>query len=252
MRIVSLVPSLTELLFDLGLEDHVVGVTKFCIHPPAAKLTRTLIGGTKNPSVERILQLQPDLVIANREENRKEDVARLEPHTQVLLTDISTIDDALSAILQIGSATGAAQAADSIVHEIGTLRERLHEQKALTPLSTPPKILYLIWQNPYMSVGSDTFIHAMISELGVESVTQSLRRYPELTEADIHELAPNEIWLSDEPFPFGPDHVLAFQEKFPFAQVRCVSGEVYSWYGSRMIPAFRELLEQYDRWTGIS
>jgi ABC-type Fe3+-hydroxamate transport system substrate-binding protein len=249
MRIVSLVPSLTELLFDLGLEDHVVGVTKFCIHPPEAKPTRTLIGGTKNPSVERILQLQPDLVIANREENRKEDVARLEPHTQVLVTDISTIDDALSAILQIGSATGAVQAADSIVHEIGTLQERLREQKALTPLLTPPKILYLIWQNPYMSVGSDTFIHAMISELGAESVTQTLRRYPEITEADIHELAPNEIWLSDEPFPFGPDHVLAFQKLFPFARVRLVSGEVYSWYGSRMILAYHELLKQYAHWA---
>lgn len=249
MRIVSLVPSLTELLFDLGLGDEVVGITKFCVHPEDARQNKTQIGGTKNPSIERILKLQPDLVIANREENRREDVEALRDHTSVLVTEISDVKSALEAIRTIGERTNRLNSAELLITSIQNEQLQLNKLQKHHPLERPIRVLYVIWRNPVMSVGGNTYISSLIQEAGALSVTTALTRYPVLSDAQIRTLNPDEIWLSDEPYPFGPSDCKKWSEQFPNCRVRLVSGEQYSWYGSRMLHTFRELQNQYKEWV---
>jgi len=249
MRIVSLVPSLTELLFDLGLENEVVGITKFCVHPESARQNKTQVGGTKNPSIERILQLKPDLVIANREENRREDIEALREHTSVLVTDISDVCSALEAIRIIGLRTNRLDSAESLISSIQNERLQLKELQKLHPLEHPIRVLYVIWRNPVMAVGGDTYISSLIQEVGALSVTADQTRYPDLTDAQIRALDPDEIWLSDEPYPFTASHCDEWSERFPNCRVQLVSGEQYSWYGSRMLHSFRQLQNQYKEWV---
>ena len=199
-RIVSLVPSLTELFDSLRLGDRVVGVTRFCVHPPTWKQTKTIIGGTKNVNVERVRALAPDLVIANKEENVQEQVEAIAQFAPVLLTDIATVDGTLDAIHQIGG----------VVHR-PTEAERLGREiewafAALEP-GAPARALYLIWRDPWMSVGHDTLIADVMRRGGLASVTEDRTRYPELSDREIRALAPEVVLLSSEPYPFRPKHV---------------------------------------------
>ena len=224
-RIVSLVPSQTELLFDLGLAERIVGITKFCVHPEEWFRTKTRVGGTKQLHFDVIGSLKPDLIIANKEENNKEDIERLEKQFPVWVSDVNDLDSALEMIVKIRKVTGTDST--ELVEEIAS------EFNKLKPSPQPKKVLYLIWKKPYMAAGSDTFINDMLSRCGFENLVLE-SRYPELTETDIVNLNPDVVFLSSEPFPFGPTHLRDLEGLLPNASIKLVDGELFSWYGSRL------------------
>lgn len=226
-RIVSLVPSQTELLYDLGLEDRIVGVTKFCVHPGHARKTKTVIGGTKNFDLERITRLNPDLIIGNKEENYPEGIAFLRGRFPVWMSDIASLDEALTMIIAVSQLTGEQAKGASVVGEI---RAKFNGLEKLPGLRT----LYLMWFNPWMGAASGTFIDAMIQEAGLINVLSHRQRYPALTEDEIRELNPEAVLLSSEPFPFAKKHEAQLRTLLPAARVRFVYGEFFSWYGSRL------------------
>lgn len=236
-RIISLVPSQTELLFDLDLGERVVGITKFCVHPKEWFKTKTRVGGTKQLRCDVIESLKPDLIIANKEENNREDIGRLEKQYPVWVSNVNDLDSALEMITQIGKITGANST--NLANEIASKFDKLK------PTPQPKKALYLIWKKPYMAAGSDTFINDLLSRCGFENVVLE-NRYPELTESEIVALNPDVVFLSSEPFPFGPTHLPDLAGLLPNAELQLVDGEMFSWYGSRLklAPAyFSDLIE---------
>ncbi len=236
-RIVSLVPSQTELLADLGLKDRVVGVTKFCVHPKSWRKEKTIIGGTKSLRMETIRQLQPDLIIANQEENDRDQVLALAEEFPVWVSKVVDLDSALSMILAIGKMTETMPEAEQLVVDTKRGFRQLSQ-------ATLRSCLYLIWRNPYMAAGGDTFINHMLRCSGFLNVLASENRYPELTDDQILSLNPEVILLSSEPFPFKEKHTQELSILCPNADVRLVDGEMFSWYGSRLLLAasyFRNL-----------
>lgn len=238
MRIVSLVPSQTELLADLGLEKEVVGITRFCVHPDSWYRTKTRVGGTKNPDLEKIRELKPDLVLANKEENRRDDILQLQKLCSVYVSDIETRDDALEMIEKVGSLTGKTSEAKKIAAEIrGTACPRLTK---VLPCA------YLIWKDPFMAVGPKTFIHDQLFALGLQNVLDSSdTRYPVVTPDILLRSGIRVLFLSTEPYPFKDSDASYFHDLLPGCEIRIVDGEMFSWYGSRMRLAttyFKELL----------
>jgi ABC-type Fe3+-hydroxamate transport system substrate-binding protein len=231
-RIVSLVPSQTELLFDLGLGDRVIGITKFCVHPPEWFRSKTRIGGTKTVNIAKVLALKPDFILANKEENVQEQVEELARHCAVWTSDIRTLDDALAMIGHVGALTGTEARAQEITNIIAAGFSALSAR-----VQTSRSAAYLIWRKPYMAAGGDTFIHDMMSRAGFSNVFGDMNRYPECTADQLAALNPAYVLLSSEPFPFKEKHIAQLQEICPHAQVQIVDGELFSWYGSRLMYA---------------
>jgi ABC-type Fe3+-hydroxamate transport system substrate-binding protein len=227
-RIVSLVPSQTELLFDLGLKERVVGVTKFCIHPAEARQRATVIGGTKNFDFEKINALKPDLIIGNKEENYQDGIEQLAADYPVWLSDISNLTDALRMIRQVGVLVGAKARADQLAASIE------HSFAQLSPLQEPVPVAYFIWRKPYMVAAGGTFIDDMLARAGFANVFAPQQRYPEVSTEQLAVAAPRVILLSSEPYPFADKHIAEFQAICPPAQIQIVDGELFSWYGSRL------------------
>jgi ABC-type Fe3+-hydroxamate transport system substrate-binding protein len=224
MRIVSLVPSQTELLFDLGLDKEVAGITKFCVHPESWRGTKTIVGGTKNVKLDVVDTLKPDLIIANKEENTNEDVEALMKKYKVYVSDVRDIESAFDMMSKIAQLT--ATDASGIVSEI---------KESFSSLVFEPKnALYLIWRKPWMSVGPDTFISEMMKAAGFQNVIRD-KRYPSLTVDQIKALNPEVVLLSSEPYPFKEDHIDELKKMLPASKVVLVDGEMFSWYGSRML-----------------
>lgn len=237
-RIISLVPSQTELLYDLGLGERVVGITKFCVHPRAWFESKTRVGGTKIIRQGVIDALQPDLIIANKEENTEEDVARLSENYPVWVSDVRTLDAALYMIYAIGQITQTAPLADALTKDI------YNRFTQLVPLKTY-RTLYLIWRKPYMAVGKDTFVDDMLMRCGLINCIES-NRYPEVQLEDIRDMNPEVVLLSSEPYPFKEQHIAEIKRVVPLANVQLVNGEPFSWYGSRLqssVAYFQRLLE---------
>lgn len=229
-RIISLVPSQTELLYDLGLENEVVGITKFCIHPESWYKSKTRVGGTKEFDMDKISGLQPDLIIGNKEENEESQIRELQSHHTVWMSDIHDLREATQMILSIGEITGRDERAAEIVSHINTGFEKL--RTAVSEFA-PKKCAYLIWRNPYMAAGENTFIDAMLKELHLENIcTES--RYPEVTLSELRDRAPEVLLLSSEPYPFSDKHLQEIRSVLPDTQVVLVDGEMFSWYGSRL------------------
>jgi ABC-type Fe3+-hydroxamate transport system substrate-binding protein len=240
-RIVSLVPSQTELLYDLGLEPEVVGITKFCVHPERWFREKTRIGGTKNINLEKLASLQPDLVIANKEENVREQVEALAEQFPVWVSDVNTLADAYDMIEGIGTITGKEETAKAMVENIQLQFFQLQISK------NKPQTAYLIWKDPYMTVGGDTFIHHLLEAAGFQNVFGQEERYPVITIEDLKESHCQYILLSSEPYPFQQKHIDEFLQLLPNTQIILVDGEMFSWYGSRLQKApayFRTLQKQ--------
>lgn len=233
-RIVSLVPSQTELLFNLGLTEEVVGITQFCIHPEQWFRSKARVGGTKNVKAERVKALQPDLIIASKEENVKEQITTLESIAPVWISDINNLDDAAGMMHTIGDMTGTAEKAQDIIHNIRQGFLRLSAQ--ITTRETIPTA-YLIWKDPYMAAGGGTFIHDMLQRTGFSNAFESLQRYPQISTAALRERGTALVLLSSEPYPFRQKHITELQLEVPAARVILVDGEMFSWYGSRMLYA---------------
>ncbi len=245
-RIVSLVPSQTELLFDLGLEDRVIGITKFCIHPNKWYRNKQHIGGTKDINIELINSLQPDLILANKEENTKEGLTILMKKFPVWISDIKNLDDATSMIKEIGSITNTTLKSTDLNNEIYKNFNLLSNFMSKDRL-IKNRVAYLIWQQPFISIGEDTFICEMLKSCLLHPVFEQKNRYPQTTIEELKALNIDFLFLSSEPFPFKEKHKFALEELLPEIEVVLVDGEFFSWYGSRLINApsyFQTLLSQ--------
>lgn len=227
-KIVSLVPSQTLLLADLDLDSEVLGITKFCVHPREWRKKKTIIGGTKKIHREKIHDLQPDLIIANKEENNREDIEALERHFQVYVSDVDDLESSIRMIEDVGRLTGRKEQSEKINHEIITGFSKLKAS------NKPERVLYFIWKNPWMVAGNDTFINAMIEKCGWENAAQQAR-YPTITEEEIKKINPEIIFLSSEPFPFKEKHIQELKNLIPHARIELVDGEMFSWYGSALV-----------------
>ena len=230
-KIVSLVPSITELLFDLQLESSIIGATKFCIHPSSKVSDLPKIGGTKKFHFDKIDSLKPDLIIGNKEENYKEGILELKKQYPVWMSDINTLDEALDMIYQIGLIADRDILANKLV-------DRIKSEEALMIKKANKRVLYLIWRKPYMMAGKNTFIDHMLKRIGYMNAAEHLDRYPSLTLKEMKELSPEHILLSSEPFPFQEKHIEEFESIVPRANIHLVDGEMFSWYGSRLTQAF--------------
>lgn len=228
-RIISLVPSQTELLYDLGLDNAIVGITKFCIHPNDWFLTKNRVGGTKTVNLEKVAALKPDFIIANKEENTESEIKDLQKLYPVYTSDIANLEESLEMIQQIGKITAKENESKIMIQKIQD------EFKGLTAFTGEKnKVLYLIWQDPYMSVNQHTFINDMLKFSGFQNVIEDDNVYPTISEKQINELNPDIIFLSSEPYPFKEKHLLAFKNCFLKAKIILVDGEYFSWYGSRL------------------
>ncbi|WGF91190.1 ABC transporter substrate-binding protein [Aequorivita marisscotiae] len=233
-RIISLVPSQTELLVDLGLRERIVGITKFCVHPEDLKNEKAIVGGTKQVNFDKIKLLQPNIIICNKEENTKEMVSELEKIAPVWISDIESVSDSLDFIARIGEVFKVAAIASEIISKINCELKK-HQEFAID-LDTK-KVLYLIWKGPYMAAGRGTFIDSLLHINNFENVfSQNQVRYPQVEPADFRKA--DLILLSTEPYPFKKKDVQAFKNEFE-KEVKLVDGEYFSWYGSRLIQAFK-------------
>ena len=235
LRIISLVPSQTELLHDLGLGDRVVGITKFCIHPEEWFRTKVRVGGTKQVDLNKVRALKPDLIIGNKEENAQADIERLEREFPVWMSDVRDLDGALDMMRRVGILTSSDSKAEELITGI--------EQAffSLRPLSPALSAAYLIWHEPMMVAGTDTFVNDMLARCGLHNAfAHRPERYPEVSPAALAAADPDVILLSSEPFPFAEKHILHYNMLCPGAPVHLVDGELFSWYGSRLLrsPAY--------------
>ena len=244
-RIISIVPSQTELLYDLGLDEEVVGITKYCVRPKDWQETKIKVGGTKKLDLEKIKGLSPDLIIGNKEENEKSQVLELMKDFNVWMSDIKTLEDALNMIESIGKITGKDNKALKIENDI---REQFSHFKlgALNLDIRNKRTAYFIWRKPYIAAGANTFIGHLLSICGFENVFKLKSRYPEITIEEIQKANPSLIFLSSEPYPFRLKHIEEFKNICPDAKVVLVDGEMFSWYGSRLLyaPSYFERLLQ--------
>ncbi len=228
MKIISTVPSITELLADLGLDKETIGITKFCVHPQQWFKTKTRIGGTKALDLNKINTLSPTLIIANKEENVKEQIETLNENFEVMVTEIKSPEDNLDLITEIAARTNT---------RMTGLRLRTELNEAI--LSLQPKHLktcaYLIWQKPYMTVGGDTYINSVLEKCGFINIFEDELRYPDTCIRELRELKPEYILLSSEPFPFKKKQLDEIQLLLPDSKVLLVDGEAFSWYGTRLI-----------------
>ena len=226
-RIVSLVPSQTELLFSLGLADNIVGITKFCIHPEQACAGKTKVGGTKNIDLQKIRTLKPDLIIANKEENEAIQLQQLMQEFPVWVSNIQSLADAYGMIEAIGKLTARSTESIQLTIAIKSAFEKLHFSQK--------RAAYLIWNNPLMAAANNTFINAMMEVAGFNNVFNNFTRYPEIDLSILKNVNPEYVLLSTEPFPFRESHVHEMQQELPGTKVILVEGEMFSWYGNRLL-----------------
>lgn len=235
-RIISLVPSQTEFLYDLGLQDELVGITKFCVHPKLWYRSKTRVGGTKQYHFDRIAALQPDLIIGNKEENEKKQIEALMEQYPVWMSDIYNLQDAYDMMLKLGDITGRSEQAEALVEQTQHGFSRFSNGNGL-------KVVYLIWHKPIMAAANQTFIQEMLTQCGWINALAAQTRYPQMAIEALQSLNPDLLLLSSEPFPFKAKHVSFYQEHLPNTKVKLVDGEAFSWYGTRLLKTQRYLQE---------
>lgn len=237
-RIISLVPSLTEYIAEIA-PNSLAGRTRFCIHPQPFISRIPIVGGTKQVNFEKIKTLKPDLIVLNKEENRKDDAKHLADLADIVVTEIddiqSVLDELFALAKKINAETQALPLLNGIIEEFGN---RIHLPKR--------KTAYLIWKDPWMCVGSRTYINDVMSNWGFENCFSNNTRYPEITLTDLQEAKPELVLLSSEPFPFKSKHIRELHSNLPKSKIQLVDGEIFSWYGSRMLPSFKKLNQLPD------
>ena len=234
-RIISLVPSETELLVDLGLEEYIVGVTKFCVHPKHLRKNKEIIGGTKNISFEKIKALKPNIILCNKEENTKDIVFTLEKEYEVHVSDVKNIKDVIHLIKQYQNLFNCKEQASKITT---TIKNELQDFKTFIKNKPKINVLYFIWKNPWMLAGKDTFINSLLAINNFTNLSSNQERYPTITSEEIKQTTAQLILLSSEPFPFSDKHISEIKKLNISPKVILVDGEYFSWYGSRLQAAF--------------
>jgi len=240
-RIVSLVPSITELLVDLGLEKNLVGITKFCVEPIRLKTQCEIIGGTKNIHIDKIKELKPDFIIANKEENNEKDILELMKFSKVWISNIKTLNDNFQLISHLGNIFNKNFEANKIITKTKTTFNNLNFSKI-----KDKEVLYLIWKKPFMSVGTDTFIHEILTKIGLKNSIKE-NRYP-VVNLENHKKV-DFVFLSSEPYPFTTNDMIDLQFYFKNSKIVLVDGALFSWYGSRLSKSkgfFEKLITQLD------
>lgn len=238
-RIISLVPSQTELLFDLNLDEEVIGITRYCVLPTHWSKIKAIVGGTKDFDIETIKSLKPGMVLGNKEENTQANVELLRQSVPVWISDINSLEHAVGMIRSIGDLTDRMAEAETIAGEIQISFEQMEPLVCVNHT-----LLYLIWRKPWMGAASNTFINDMLMKMGFRNCLQSFERYPVLSELEISALKPDYIFLSSEPFPFTERHKSELLELCPTAEIVFVDGKMFSWYGSHLLKSvnyFRSL-----------
>ena len=252
-RIISVVPSQTELLFDLGLDEEVIGITKFCVHPHEWFITKQRIGGTKTLNIEKIKSLAPDLILANKEENDREQIEELAEIFPVWVSDVNNLEDAYAMLNAVGKLTSKEGNAAALVTRIRTSFSELQTTNlaarglaGTTGKEEKLQTAYLIWKDPYMTVGGDTFIHDMMVHAGFENIFEYKDRYPAITVDDLQIGNCQLLILSSEPYPFKEKHCNSLAQQLPGTKIILADGEIFSWYGSRLqyAPAYLKSLHQ--------
>lgn len=228
-RIVSLVPSQTELLFDLDLGGKVVGITRYCVHPKEKLDNLPRIGGNKRFLFDKIAELQPDLVIGNKEVNYLEGVENLRQHYPVWLSDVKTLEDTYDLIAELSKIFSRQDKGQLIIQKIKN--EFAHFPKE--PSSTL-SAAYFVWRKPWMIAGKNTFIDHMMGIAGFSNAFGHLSEYPKITLEQLEAANPQVILLTSEPFPFKESHIEELQSILPKSNILSVDGQLFSWFGSRI------------------
>jgi ABC-type Fe3+-hydroxamate transport system substrate-binding protein len=242
MRIISLVPSITETLFELGLADQIVGITTFCQHPKNKVASKEKVGGTKNPDRQKILQLKPDVILLNEEENRKEDANFF--RSQGITIKVSfpaNVIEAADLVKQLGDDFGASEKGSILRDEILRTCDSIHFDRRW-------KTLILIWKRPYWTVNDSTYVHSICESVGLQNVfARSKDRYPQLTDVDIMTADPELVLFPDEPYVFRDKDINEFQDQYPNVtavinkRLLKLDGSYLTWHGSRTLKALKEL-----------
>ena len=228
------------MLFYFGLKKEVIGITKFCIHPKEWHTNKTKVGGTKNINIDIVKKLNPDLIIANKEDNEKDQVEELAKHFPVWVTNVNNLQDAMQMITDVGELTHVINKAENLIAKI---------KRGFSQLQTTHhklKTIYLIWKDPYMTVGGDTFINDMMDQCGLQNIFEHQNRYPQITLDALQNVDTELILLSSEPYPFKEKHIHELQQYIPAKKIILVDGEMFSWYGSRLLHApayFKDLIK---------
>ena len=244
-RIVSLVPSQTELLYDLALENELVGITKFCVHPYHLKSTKTIVGGTKKVDFEKIKALQPDFILCNKEENAYELLPELEKIAPTYFSDVNSIQESVDLILRLGSILNRRTEADNLAHKI---EFKLADFKQFIKEKPIRKVAYFIWAKPWMVVGNDTYINEMLMLNKFENIYANMSRYPKIEINQIrHEGDPDVVFLSSEPYSFTDDHAFEIASFTNRSITVFADGEMFSWFGSRLLLAFDYFKELHKK-----
>ena len=244
-RIISLVPSQTELLYDLALENELIGITKFCVHPFHLKPTKTSVGGTKKVDYEKIKALNPDFILCNKEENAYDMLPELEKIAPTYFSDVNTIQQAIDLILHLGAILNRRTEADNLVHKI---EFKMNDFKQFIKDKPTRKVAYFIWAKPWMVVGNDTFINEMMQLNKFENIYGNMSRYPKVEINKIrHEGDPDVVILSSEPFSFKDEHAMEIASFTNRSITVFGDGEMFSWFGSRMLLAFDYFKELHKK-----
>jgi ABC-type Fe3+-hydroxamate transport system substrate-binding protein len=231
-RIISLVPSQTEFLFDIGLDEKIMGITRFCIHPADKVHAKTKIGGTKKFNIERIKSLNPDLIIGNKEENYEEGINELHRYFPVWMSDIFTLSDSFAMMNEVGRITGRQAEATGLADDIKAAFNNY--TNSISNPEPAKSCAYFIWRKPYMVAAGNTFIDEMLTVFGLKNVFSGQQRYHEINPERLAALHPDYVFLSSEPYSFSEKHIEEFQAFAPNAKVVLADGEMFSWYGSRL------------------
>ena len=230
-RIISLVPSQTELLVDLGLERNIVGITHYCVHPPVLKEIKMSVGGTKKVNLRKVKELEPDIILCNKEENTREMVDGLQKIAPVHVSDVANLNDAYDLMTDYGKIFDCEALARTMVT---TIQKKVEELIKIVKRSEKKRVAYFIWNKPLMVAGQGTFIDEMLKLNGFQNVFKA-SRYPETEMEELENLNIDLCMLSSEPFPFSAEHIPLF--KSIAKDVKIVDGEYFSWYGSRLLEA---------------
>lgn len=235
-RIVSLVPSQTELLYDLALESEIVGITKFCVQPYHFKSTKKIVGGTKKVDFEKIKALKPDFILCNKEENSYDFLMQLEAIAPTYFSDVATFEDTFKLITDVGQICGRRTESSNLINKINF---KLNDFQNFMEDKPVRKAAYFIWANPWMVAGNDTFINEMMKLNKFTNIYENMSRYPKVEINRIrHEGDPDVVLLSSEPFPFKDEHAIEIGKFTNRTATVFADGEMFSWFGSRMLLAF--------------
>ncbi len=244
-RIISLVPSLTELLHDMGMERQIVGVTKYCVHPNHYQVKKTIVGGTKKVKNKVIKDLDPDFILCSKEENTQEIVMELEKIAPVYVTDVNSLDTALQLIKDLGILFDRRTQSEHIINKINF---QLQDFQNFIKDTHSRKVAYFIWAKPWMVAGSATFINDMLRICKFANAYANQERYPEINIKKMRIIAkPKLLLFSSEPHHFTDEEVFEVLRRNRKTLTIYVDGQYFSWYGSRLIKAFDHFKEVHKK-----